>query len=87
MVGQGKLTSLKTSMFENKQWIFAENLSKSMRGCQDYGLRDQMQRSAVSVAYNISEGYCRGSNKEFVRYLYIANGSCAELRTHLYLAY
>ena len=65
----------------------AENLYKVLRGCKDYILRDQMQRSAVSIAYNIAEGYCRGSNKEFVRYLYIAKGSCAELRTQLYLSH
>jgi len=65
----------------------AENLYKTLRGCQDYGLRDQIQRSAVSIASNIAEGYDRGSNKEFIRYLYIAKGSCAELRTQIYLAY
>lgn len=65
----------------------AENLYKALRGCQDYSLRDQMQRSAVSIASNIAEGYDRGSNKEFVRYLHIAKGSCAELRTQIYLAY
>lgn len=65
----------------------AENLYKVLRGCKDYILRDQMQRSAVSIASNIAEGYDRGSNKEFVRYLYIAKGSCAELRTQLYLSH
>jgi len=51
----------------------------------DYGLKDQMQRSAVSVPSNITERYERNSNKEFIQYLYIAKGSCAELRTKIYL--
>ena len=53
---------------------------------RDYGFRDQICRSAVSVASNIAEGYDRDSNKEFIRYLHIAMGSNAELRTQLYLA-
>ena len=64
----------------------AENLYREFSGCRDYSFRDQIQRSAVSIASNIAEGYDRGSNKEFIRYLYIAKGSCAELRTQIYLA-
>lgn len=47
---------------------------------RDYGLKDQIQRSAVSIPSNISEGYDRGSNKEYINFLYYARGSCAELR-------
>jgi four helix bundle protein len=45
-----------------------------------------MQRSAVSIPSNIAEGFDRNSNKEYIRFLYIARGSCAELRTQLYIA-
>lgn len=55
-------------------------------GSRDFGFRDQITRSAVSVPSNIAEGYERGSNKDFVRFLRIAMGSLAELRTQLYLA-
>jgi four helix bundle protein len=58
-----------------------------LRNNKDYGLRDQMQRSAVSIPSNIVEGYERNSNKEFIQFLYIAKGSCSELRTQLYLAH
>jgi four helix bundle protein len=54
--------------------------------CRDFGLRDQMQRAAVSIPSNIAEGYERSTNKDFIHYLYIAKGSCSELRTQLYLA-
>jgi four helix bundle protein len=52
----------------------------------DFGLRDQMQRAAVSVPSNIAEGYERESNKEFVRVLNYSRGSSEELRTQVYLA-
>ena len=59
---------------------------EALRDCRDYGLKDQMTRAAVSVPSNIAEGHERGTTKEFVRYLRIASGSAAELRTQLYIA-
>jgi four helix bundle protein len=49
----------------------------------DFGLRDQMRRAAVSVCSNIAEGDERGTNKDSVRFLYIAKGSLAELLAQL----
>ena len=51
--------------------------------CRDWGLRDQMQRSAVSIASNIAEGYERNSQVEFRLFLHIAKGSSGELETQL----
>ncbi len=48
---------------------------------KDFGFRDQIQRSSVSIPSNIAEGYDRQTNNEFIRFLRIAKGSCAELRT------
>jgi four helix bundle protein len=53
----------------------------------DFGLRDQIRRSAVSVASNLAEGDERGTDKESVRYFFIAKGSVAELRTQLQIAH
>lgn len=64
----------------------AEQLYKALRNSRDYGLRDQMTRAATSVPPNIAEGHERGTTKEFVRFLNIAKGSAAELRTQLYIA-
>jgi len=61
-------------------------LYEIMRSCKDYGLKDQMQRAAVSIPSNIAEGFERQTNKEFIQFLYIAKGSCGELRTQLSLA-
>src|SRR5262249_28191904 len=51
-----------------------------------FGLASQAQRAAVSIAANIAEGFERGSRAEFHRFLPTAKASCAELRTHLYIA-
>lgn len=53
---------------------------------RDFGFRDQIQRAAVSVMNNIAEGFERGFQTEFSRFLKIAKGSCGEVRSMLYLA-
>ncbi|MCA9366317.1 four helix bundle protein [Candidatus Kaiserbacteria bacterium] len=48
-----------------------------------FGLISQMRRSAVSIPSNIAEGSKRGTSKDYLQFLRIANGSCAELETQL----
>ena len=75
-----------------------EDLEVWRRGCQlavdvcvathelkNYGLKDQMQRSAISIPSNIAEGAERDSEGDFIRFLRISKGSCGELRTQLYI--
>ena len=51
-----------------------------------YGLTNQMRRASISIPSNISEGAARGSKKEFIKFLYIALGSLAELETQIVIS-
>ena len=79
---------------ELRVWQEAINLSTSIYNIsrkepfsKDFGLCDQIRRSAVSVASNIAEGDERGTNKESIRFFHIAKGSAAETITQLIIAH
>ncbi len=57
-----------------------------LRGCRDYAMRDQMLRSSISIPSNIAEGSERKSIPDFQRFINIAQGSAAELRTQIYIS-
>jgi four helix bundle protein len=84
----------KISSFEElKVWQLARVLAKDIYTLtrvgsfsKDFGLRDQINRSAGSVMDNIAEGFERSGNKEFSQFLAISKGSCGEVRSQLYRA-
>ncbi len=61
-------------------------LYKLLRDCRDYGMKDQMLRASVSIPSNLAEGCERNSIREFKRFINIAKGSAAELRTQVYIS-
>jgi four helix bundle protein len=71
-------------------WQAAQELykraSKSFKNIRSYFFRDQILKAALSVSNNIAEGFERKSNKEWIYFLYVAKGSCGEVRSMLYLA-
>ena len=85
---------MKVKSFEDLQvWNDARAFVKSIYELtsldnfkKDYGLKDQIQRAAVSIMNNISEGYERDNNKEFRNFLGYAKGSAGEVRSMLYIA-
>ncbi len=75
-------------------WQLARDLAvkiykiiKSTPLSKDYGLRDQIQRAAISIPSNIAEGDESGTNKISIRYFYTAKGSIAELQTQIIIAH
>lgn len=74
-------------------WKEARELNKTIgklidsgRFKSSYRLINQIEGSAGSIMDNIAEGFERSGNKEFIQFLYIAKGSCGELRSQLYRA-
>ena len=69
-----------------KSQILAVFIYKIFKNNKDFGFRDQIQRASISISNNIAEGFDRKGNKEFKQFLYIAKGSCSEVRSMLYIA-
>lgn len=54
---------------------------------KDYRLVDQIRRASISIMSNVAEGFERGTNKEFIQFLYISKGSSGEIRAQLTIAF
>jgi len=67
--------------------VYIYNITNQGEFRKDYALRDQIRRSAVSVPSNLAEGDERKTDKDAIRFFYIAKGSLAELRTQIEIAH
>ncbi|MCQ2260351.1 MAG: four helix bundle protein [Bacteroidales bacterium] len=79
------------ALFEDlKVWQLSQELTveiyRLLHQNNDYGFKDQIQRASVSIMNNIAEGSESGSNALYLKFLKIAKGSCAEVRSMLYLS-
>ncbi len=69
--------------------VLAKNVFKTLEKSsfdKEFGFKDQLKRAVVSITNNIAEGSEYNSNNQFVKYLKIAKGSCAEVRNMLILS-
>jgi len=60
-------------------------LYEKLSGLRDYGFKDQITRSGLSIPCNIAEGFERSSQRECLAFLSYAKGSCGELRTQIFI--
>ena len=63
----------------------AVDVYKELRMLKDWGFKDQITRSALSIPSNIAEGMERRSKKELRHFLTISKGSCGEFKTQTYM--
>ena len=57
----------------------------SLELVNDFGFKNQIQRASMSISNNLAEGFERGSDRDFKRFLFIAMGSCSEVKSMLYV--
>lgn len=69
-----------------KSMFLAKEIFILFENCTSFALRNQIERAVISISANIAEGYELGTDKQFVRHLFISKGSCAEVRSLLLLA-
>jgi len=87
-MGEAAKTFEELAVFKRSRELVNEvyQLTRQPEFRRDRGLVDQVRRAAVSILSNVAEGFERGGNVELIQFLYIAKGSCGEIRAQLMIA-
>ena len=83
----GKFTQLKVWQRGKDLAVFVYEITNRGAFARDYGLRDQIRRATVSIPSNIAEGDELGTDRQDIRFFYMAKGSSAEIRTQAIIAF
>ena len=81
-----KIRTFEDLLVWQKSIFHSVELYKRFQLNTDFGFKNQIQRASISISNNIAEGFERGSDRDFKRFLYIAQGSCSEVKSMLYVA-
>lgn len=82
-----KINSFEDAFAWQKSQELAVWVYQNFGSLRDFSFKDQICRTVVSVSNNIAEGFDRGSDRDFLKYLYIARGSNSEVKSMIYLAH
>lgn len=66
--------------------LLVKDIYNYFKSIKDFSFKDQIQRASISIMSNIAEGFDRGSNKEFIKFLIIARASVSEVKSLSYAA-
>lgn len=81
-----KIKAFEDLLVWQKAIIHSIEIYKRFQLVTDFGFKNQIQRASISISNNIAEGFERGSDRDFRRFLFIAQGSCSEVKSMLYIA-
>ena len=87
LMGKGGFKELRVWQNGKDLAVYVYQITNTGDFAKDYGLRDQIRRAVISIPSNIAEGDERETDKEAVRYFYIAKGSSAEVLTQATIAF
>ena len=81
-----KITKFEEVIAWQKSQDLAANIYHLFKGSQNYSFKDQIIRASISISNNIAERFDRGSNKQFLYFIFVSKSSCSEVKSMLYLA-
>jgi four helix bundle protein len=81
-----KIRTFEDLLVWQKAIVHTIEIYKRFQLVSDFGFKNQIQRASISISNNIAEGFERGSDRDFRRFLFISQGSCSEVKSMIYIA-